>query len=775
MSLPMDFIYRYSFEPTDCDTDGLCDGVPIRKHKGLDLDEVAIYKAQYDWEEHVGPKLPFRGGMGSVHNFICLTLPECLPERLEIVSYANEFAFLHDDITDVESAETVAAENDEFLDALQQGIRNGDIESRNSGKRHLQAYIFKQMASIDRPRALAAMNAWATFVNTGAGCAHDTNFKTLDEYLHYRSTDVGYMFWHALIIFGCAITIPDHEINLCHQLALPAIMSVTLTNDIWSYGKEAAAAEKAGKPGDFVNALVVLQRQRNCSLQEAERLCRARNKIEVAKCLRDTKETRERSDVSQDLKDYLYHMLFGVSGNAIWSTQCRRYDMSAPYNERQQARLQQTKEELSSSYDPAQAAKEATMTEATEIHRLSTPDSPGFEELSVRAILEKTGQNDDEKPSEWTGGSETSEPTTSDHSLVNGHDDSSTACSAEEADPKSDTSSSGHETKWTVPQSTDTTHKKTWSDACAQNLPPMEDDIVMEPYRYLCSLPSKGVRNKTIDALNFWLKVPADQVNTIKAITESLHGSSLMLDDIEDHSQLRRGKPSAHAVFGEAQTINSATFQYIQCVSQLNRLKSPKALGIFVDEIRQLFIGQAYELQWTSTMICPSLDEYLQMVDGKTGGLFRLLMRLMAAESPVDDKVDFSRLCQLFGRYFQIRDDYANLKLADYTQQKGFCEDLDEGKFSLTLVIIFNEPTRSPKATAQLRNLLVQRSINKGMTFEQKILALDLIEEAGGFMETEKVLHSLYNEMELELQRLSGVFGVENHQLELILEMLRVE
>ncbi|KAF5627080.1 polyprenyl synthetase [Fusarium sp. NRRL 52700] len=735
----MDFIYRYSFEPTDCDTDGLCDGVPIRKHKGLDLDEVAIYKAQYDWEEHV------------------------------------------------------AAENDEFLDALQQGIRDGDIESRNSGKRHLQAYIFKQMAAIDRPRALAAMNAWATFVNTGAGCAHETNFKTLDEYLHYRSTDVGYMFWHALIIFGCAITIPDHEINLCHQLALPAIMSVTLTNDIWSYSKEAAAAEKAGKPGDFVNALVVLQRQHNCSLQEAERLCRARNKIEVAKCLRVTKETRERNDVSQDLKDYLYHMLFGVSGNAIWSTQCRRYDMSAPFNERQQARLQQTKEQLSSSYDPVQAAKEATMKEATEIHRLPTPDSPSIEEFSVKAILDKNNQNDGEKPSEWTGGSETSEPTTSDHSIEDGHDDSSTAsCSAEEAGPKSHTSISGNGTEWTVPQVAHAANKKEWSDACAQKLPPMNDDVVMEPYRYLCSLSSKGVRNKTIDALNFWLKVPADRVNTIKAITESLHGPSLMLDDIEDHSQLRRGKPSAHAVFGEAQTINSATFQYIQSVSQLNQLKSNKALGIFVDEIRQLFIGQAYELQWTSTMVCPSLEEYLQMVDGKTGGLFRLLMRLMAVESPVDDQVDFSRLCQLFGRYFQIRDDYANLKLADvsytqyynyltadqlqqYTQQKGFCEDLDEGKFSLPLVIIFNEPTRSPKASAQLRNLLVQRSINKGMTFEQKILALELIQEAGGFLETEKVLHSLYNELELELQRLSDVFGVENHQLGLILEMLRVE
>ncbi|KAM0496501.1 hypothetical protein ACHAP8_007400 [Fusarium lateritium] len=770
----MDFTYRYSFEPTDYDTDGLCDGVPVRMHKGADLDEVAIFKAQYDWEKHVGPKLPFRGALGPRHNFICLTLPECLPERLEVVSYANEFAFLHDDITDVESAETskVAAENDEFLDALQQGVRDGDIQSRESGKRHLQAWIFKSMVAIDRDRAVAAMTAWATFINTGAGCAHDTNFKTLDE------------FWHALIIFGCAITIPEHEVELCHQLALPAIMSVTLTNDIWSYGKEAEAAEKSGKPGDFVNALVVLMREHNCSIEEAERLCRARNKIEVAKCLQVTKETRERTDVSQDLKDYLYHMLFGVSGNAIWSTQCRRYDMSAPYNERQQARLKQTKEELTSTYDPIQASKEAMM-ESTrpEIHRLPTPDSPAKESFAVRSLVNGSGEYNGNS---YVNGTKTngahgtngvsnglSQSTQNGHSATNGVDERPSI----ERHASTKRATSADDIDWTAHKKVDSgaDHNKTLSDIMLQELPPMEDDVVMEPYRYLCSLPSKGVRNKTIDALNFWLRVPAENANTIKSITESLHGSSLMLDDIEDHSQLRRGKPSAHAVFGEAQTINSATFQYIQSVSLISQLNSPKALSIFVDEIRQLFIGQAYELQWTSNMICPPLEEYLRMVDGKTGGLFRLLTRLMAAESATGVDVDFSRLCQLFGRYFQIRDDYANLKLADYTEQKGFCEDLDEGKFSLPLIIAFNENNKAPKAVAQLRGLMMQRCVNGGLTFEQKVLALSLIEEAGGISGTEKVLHSLYGEMEAELERLAAVFGAENHQLELILEMLRID
>jgi ophiobolin F synthase len=92
----MDFEYKYSFEPTDCETFGLCEGLPIRKHKNADVDEHAIYKAQADWAKFVGPRLNFKGALNPIHNFISLTLPECLPERLEIVSYANEFAFLHD-------------------------------------------------------------------------------------------------------------------------------------------------------------------------------------------------------------------------------------------------------------------------------------------------------------------------------------------------------------------------------------------------------------------------------------------------------------------------------------------------------------------------------------------------------------------------------------------------------------------------------------------------------------------------------------------------------
>lgn len=88
------------------------------------------------------------------------------------------------------------------------------------------------------------------------------------------------------------------------------------------------------------------------------------------------------------------------------------------------------------------------------------------------------------------------------------------------------------------------------------------------------------------------------------------------LDDLQDGSQLRRGSPATHIVFGEAQTINSATFQYVEAIAELRKLTNPVCLDIFIDEMRSLFVGQAFDLYWTDEALCPSVVEYLQMVDG---------------------------------------------------------------------------------------------------------------------------------------------------------------
>lgn len=92
----MEYHHSDLLPPSQYETNGLCDGLPVRKHVAEDLEEIGTFKAQEDWRSMVAPLSHYKGGLGPKHSFMAVSLPECLPERFEIVCYANEFAFLHD-------------------------------------------------------------------------------------------------------------------------------------------------------------------------------------------------------------------------------------------------------------------------------------------------------------------------------------------------------------------------------------------------------------------------------------------------------------------------------------------------------------------------------------------------------------------------------------------------------------------------------------------------------------------------------------------------------
>jgi ophiobolin F synthase len=92
----MENIFSEVLDPDQLTTHGLCDNMPVRKHVAADLEEIGTFRAQQDWSRLVEPLSNYKGGLGPSHSFMAVSLPECIPERFEIVSYANEFAFLYD-------------------------------------------------------------------------------------------------------------------------------------------------------------------------------------------------------------------------------------------------------------------------------------------------------------------------------------------------------------------------------------------------------------------------------------------------------------------------------------------------------------------------------------------------------------------------------------------------------------------------------------------------------------------------------------------------------
>lgn len=162
-----------------------------------------------------------------------------------------------------------------------------------------------------------------------------------------------------------------------------------------------------------------------------------------------------------------------------------------------------------------------------------------------------------------------------------------------------------------------------------------KERILLGPYDYLWGHPGKDIRSQCIAAFNLWLQVPPERLEVITRVVGMLHTASLLVDDVEDNSILRRGIPVANSIFGVAQTINSANYVYFKALQELMHMGNPKLIEIFTEELLNLHRGQGMDLYWRDSLTCPSEADYLEMVGNKTGGLFRLAIKLMQAESAV--------------------------------------------------------------------------------------------------------------------------------------------
>ncbi|KAK7901956.1 hypothetical protein WMY93_018725 [Mugilogobius chulae] len=249
--------------------------------------------------------------------------------------------------------------------------------------------------------------------------------------------------------------------------------------------------------------------------------------------------------------------------------------------------------------------------------------------------------------------------------------------------------------------------------------------ILLEPYKYLLQLPGKQVRTKLAQAFNHWLQVPDDKLQVIIEVTEMLHNASLLIDDIEDSSKLRRGFPVAHSIYGVPSVINSANYVYFLGLEKVLTLDHPEAVKVFTSQLLELHRGQAV-------------------------GLMQLFSEW---------KHDLKPLLDTLGLFFQIRDDYANLSSKEYSENKSFCEDLTEGKFSFpTIHAIWSRPE-----STQVQNILRQRTENMDI----KKYCVDYLEKVGSFEYTRKTLW----ELEAESYRLIKEFG-GNPQLESLVKHL---
>ncbi|MEM2280746.1 MAG: polyprenyl synthetase family protein [Candidatus Bathyarchaeia archaeon] len=193
-------------------------------------------------------------------------------------------------------------------------------------------------------------------------------------------------------------------------------------------------------------------------------------------------------------------------------------------------------------------------------------------------------------------------------------------------------------------------------------------------------------------------KSPEDYVD-YAIIPEVVHNGTLMIDDIEDSSEYRRGKPCTYKIYGLDIAINAGNTMYylpllplIENREKIGAEKLAKIYEIYVREMISLSLGQAIDIAWHKGLADAdqiSEEDYLQMCAYKTGTLARMAAKIAAVLADADDELveKLGFFAESIGVAFQIQDDILDLTGAEFAERKGGRgQDITEGKRTLIVI-----------------------------------------------------------------------------------------
>lgn len=198
-----------------------------------------------------------------------------------------------------------------------------------------------------------------------------------------------------------------------------------------------------------------------------------------------------------------------------------------------------------------------------------------------------------------------------------------------------------------------------------------------------------------------------ERIYTLAPLIEGIHTASLIHDDIEDNSELRRGKPAAHIVYGLDAALNAGSWLYFQALKSIEAYEAPADIRLdlyagALTQIRSLHEGQALDIHWHRTPdFFPSRQDYERMIKLKTGALAVLAVYagMRAAGKPHREAEAFSLIFAESGAGFQIIDDVKNITVGNAGKKRG--DDIVEGKKSLPVILhIEKHPEDAPVLTA---------------------------------------------------------------------------
>ncbi|OIV45896.1 octaprenyl diphosphate synthase [Sodalis sp. TME1] len=194
---------------------------------------------------------------------------------------------------------------------------------------------------------------------------------------------------------------------------------------------------------------------------------------------------------------------------------------------------------------------------------------------------------------------------------------------------------------------------------------------------------------------------------TVAALIEFIHTATLLHDDVVDESDMRRGKATANAAFGNAASVLVGDFIYTRAFQMMTALESLRVLKLMSEAVNIIAEGEVLQL-----MNCNdpdiTIDSYMRVIYSKTARLFEAASQSSAILAGADARQEAA--LRNYGRYlgtaFQLIDDLLDYGADGKTLGKNTGDDLNEGKPTLPLLHAMRNGT--PEQAALIRQAIEQ-------------------------------------------------------------------
>ena len=300
-----------------------------------------------------------------------------------------------------------------------------------------------------------------------------------------------------------------------------------------------------------------------------------------------------------------------------------------------------------------------------------------------------------------------------------------------------------------VPRKVDEKYlEKIFGDSKYRYEPESINKGIFEPFWDLADRGGKRWRPALMLMIYEALGGKTKDIAPLTIIPEVIHNGTLAVDDVEDGSEFRRGKPCIHRIYGEDIAINMGNTMYyfpLIVLDEIN-ISEEKKLAIleeYIQTMLKLSFGQAMDIAWHRGLV-KQVDEkqYLQMALFKTGALAGFAAKLAAIMADVseDEAELIQRFAELIAVAFQIQDDVLNVVGDEAKYGKEIGGDITEGK--RTLMIIHALKNLPPQDSKRLENILNMKTNEKMLIGE----AIELMKKAGSIEYAKEVSKKLAEE-----------------------------